>query len=326
MWPRKSNPIALPEREHRRSDPHAEERLRFLLGYGVLAPGGSVQPWVLRLVDGAIDLIVHHTCMVPLHDAGHRDLFVSCGAALAQLRLSLRQLGYHERVAIAPDRRRPELVARIALGEPEDANPEAYVLYQALKEPVLVSEDVVQVVDGALLSELAAVCDQERASLHYVDPAIMGFAMRPGPPGPSAPPPSLCHAPPISEVLQTLHPFRFRTFDPDSCAWVDERDMNLSSTVLAVIATERDDADAWLAAGQALSRILLRARVDGVYACVQSLRSIEARAKLAGARGLLESAAQPQLALRLGYPSASRIVRHDTVQLEAVRSVARLGP
>ena len=44
------------------------------------------------------------------------------------------------------------------------------------------------------------------------------------------------------------------------------RKVALGSPVLAVLATDGDAAPDWLRAGRALARVLLRARVDGVWA------------------------------------------------------------
>ncbi|HEX8907020.1 MAG TPA: nitroreductase family protein, partial [Longimicrobiaceae bacterium] len=76
-----------------------------------------------------------------------------------------------------------------------------------------------------------------------------------------------------------------------------------NAPVLAVLGTERNGPAAWVAAGQALARVLLHARAEGVYASFlnQPCEVPLLRLKL---RSLLDTDGWPQLLLRLGYPHA----------------------
>ncbi len=290
-----------------------KEQLRFLLNYGVLAPSGRAQPWSITARGGDIELTLAHTCRLAPSDVAHRDRVISCGAALAQVRLSLRQLGYGDAVDVLPEPDRPELLARIHLDEPRAATPEAYVLYQALRRPFVLGEDErARSFPPGLLSELVATAEAEGAELHFVDARPEAKESVPARSVEAVP--GACSALPLGEVLQMLHPFQLRTFSPRTSEWSEEREIGLAGVAVAVIATGEDGIRDWLSAGQALSRVLLRARVDGVHAAVYGLHAKEARGALADARSRLPSSEAPQLVLRLGYPGGAKPTRRETPQ------------
>ena len=72
--------------------------------------------------------------------------------------------------------------------------------------------------------------------------------------------------------------------------------------LVAVLGTRDDDVRSWLAAGQALGRLLLTATSLGVTASpmTQPLEIPDTRARLAAELGLI---GHPQMLLRLGYGS-----------------------
>ena len=73
----------------------AEERLRFLLNYAVLAPSGhNTQPWLFRVGNGEVDLYADRTRGLPVVDPEDRALVISCGAALFYLRVAIGHFGY----------------------------------------------------------------------------------------------------------------------------------------------------------------------------------------------------------------------------------------
>lgn len=76
----------------------------------------NTQPWLLE-ADGTEVLLFERTDLVlPFHDPLGRDRAISCGAAVQNLELGLRVLGWRARVALLPEPARPSLVARFALG------------------------------------------------------------------------------------------------------------------------------------------------------------------------------------------------------------------
>ena len=61
-------------------------------------------------------------------------------------------------------------------------------------------------------------------------------------------------------------PVAMRLFELGKVSAPSDRELALRSPVLDVLGTETETAAAWLSAGQALARVLLRAAVEGVGA------------------------------------------------------------
>jgi hypothetical protein len=70
----------------------------------------------------------------------------------------------------------------------------------------------------------------------------------------------------LGEFMSYAGPFAMRIFDLGKSTAASDRQLATQAPVLAVLGTETDTAAAWLSAGQALARVLLRARAQGVWA------------------------------------------------------------
>jgi hypothetical protein len=106
----------------------------------------------------------------------------------------------------------------------------------------------------------------------------------------------------MNDLLSCASPIIIRTFDMGEGQAAKDRDIAIYSPALAVLCTEEDTPPAWLAAGQALDRALLRARAEEVWASFlnQPIEVPELREKLREAIG---RSCFPQLLLRLGFGS-----------------------
>jgi len=96
-------------------------------------------------------------------------------------------------------------------------------------------------------------------------------------------------------------------------------DIALYSQVLAVLGTDTDTPADWLAAGQALDNLLLRARVEDVWASFlnQPIEVPHLRSQLAeiiGREGF------PQLLLRMGFGSEVKPTPRRPVQDVSIKS------
>lgn len=299
--------------------------LRSLLQYAVLAPSGhNTQPWLFRVADDHIDLFADRKRRLPVVDPDDRELIISCGAALMNLRLAMTHSGYQPLVAAFPDPGQPDLLARVSRGaatrpgELEEAlflvipvrhtnrhrfedRPLPAGLAEALREaaeaegawlhPVereaerhelanLIAEgDRLQGADAAFRRELAEWVHPNRSD------------SRDGLPG---------YAQGMGDLLSYLGPFVVRTFDWGTGQAAMDRQLAEGSPGLTVLGTPEDYPAAWLAAGQALQRVLLRLRVDGVSASFlnQPVETRELRGRL---RSLIGAPGYPQLVLRFGY-------------------------
>jgi hypothetical protein len=101
--------------------------------------------------------------------------------------------------------------------------------------------------------------------------------------------------------LARLAPSVVRHADLGRLRAASDRGLALATPALAIIGTDRDDPPAWMAAGQAMSHVLLRATADGLATSFLS-QAIEVPALRPRLAALLDRPGHPQLLLRVGYP------------------------
>jgi hypothetical protein len=303
----------------------ASEKLRFLLNYAVLAPSvHNTQPWLFRIVSDGVELYADRTRALPVVDPEDRELIMSCGAALFNLRIALRHFGYEAVVQAFPEAGKTDLLARVSFGNAKLATPEEHALFQAIvKRRTNRMPFEARPVAEALLFEVQAAATKEGAWLHIVlgddnrnkaaDMIAEGDRIQmsdrhfrrelaawihsnrtgshDGTPG---------YARGFGDLSSYVGPLVVRTFDVGKGQAAKDRQLATGSPVLAVVGTETDTPADWLATGQAMERVLLRARVDDVWASFlnQTIEVPDLRTRL---RDLLGRKGYAQLMLRMGY-------------------------
>lgn len=301
------------------------EKLRFFIAYATLAPSShNTQPWLFRLADNVIYLYADRTRALPVADPDDRELTMSCGAALYSLTLAIRHFGYQASVALLPDPGDPDWVARIQVDADGQMTPEEDDLFWALPTRRTNRRAyTAQAVPTSLSNALQATAEAAGAWLHIVQGDAQRHAVadliadadriqwsdkrfrrelaawlhperrrsQDGVPG---------YTFGVAEVVAYVGPFLFRTFDWGQGQAAKDRQLASGSPLLAVLGTSRDTPVAWMAAGQALQRVLLRACTAGVSASYlnQPIEVAELRPRL---RDMLGVTGCPQLLLRMGY-------------------------
>ncbi|MGA2632328.1 MAG: nitroreductase [Terriglobia bacterium] len=301
------------------------EQLRFLLNYAVLAPSShNTQPWLFSIGDNDVELYADRTRALAVVDPDDRELIMSCGAALFNLRIALRHFGYTCIIESFPKRGHPDLLAQIRPGDKRVAAADEQLLFQAIPQRHtnrLPFED--RDVPELLLSELQAAAEAEGAWLHIVrgsdgrnevaDLIAQGDHLqasdkrfrrelaawlhpnrtqsRDGIPG---------YAFGVGDWVSYVGPLMIRTFDWGKGQAAKDRQLATGSPVLAVVGTENDTPPDWLRAGQALERMVLRARAERVWASFmnQPIEVPELRPKLLN---VMDRKGFPQLLVRMGY-------------------------
>src|SRR5262245_22624653 len=103
-----------------------KERARSMIGRAVLAPSShNTQPWFFRLSRPAIiDLCADRIRALPVNDPEDRELAISCGCALMNLRVAAASDGLGVNVQLFPEPGEPDLLARVSLFEQSNASSE----------------------------------------------------------------------------------------------------------------------------------------------------------------------------------------------------------
>lgn len=301
-----------------------DERVRFLLNYALVAPSShNTQPWLFRIAGPVIELRADRTRGLPVADPDDRELTLSCGAALLHLRVALEAHGWRPSVALLPDPGDPDLLARVGLDGPPTAAVDDPALLDAIamrRTNRRAFED--REVPADVLGELEKAAQAEGAWL-WVAPGAEAKAMvadlvAEGDRRQWAMPPfrrelaAWCHpnrsrsldgmpgaTQGLGDLASAVGPLIIRTFDLGRGAAAKDRELAEGSPALAVLWTDADEPVDRLRAGQALARVLLRARVHYVWASFlnQPVQCRELRPALAD----VVHGAHPQIVLRLGY-------------------------
>src|SRR3954452_3038741 len=90
--------------------------------YAGLAPSvHNTQPWRISADMAAVEIRADRTRQLDFLDPTGRQLHISCGAAAEFGYLAVRDAGHSCSVDVVPEQRDRDLVARLRVGEPEQA-------------------------------------------------------------------------------------------------------------------------------------------------------------------------------------------------------------
>lgn len=277
--------------------------------------------WRFRLGDGRVALYADRARALPVNDPEDRELTISCGAALFNLRVAAAHLCIRADVEVMPDPGDADLLAEVALDVDHEPSRADRRLFSAIGRrrtcrTGFADRHVPRLLVGALTSaavregcRLELVVDDARRRaltelvgegerLLFGDPRwrreLAGW-MRPRRAGAGLVVPRL--AAPLARLAVSRLNLGGRMAAKD-------RLLAETAPVVAVLSSGADSRADWLATGQALQAVLLTAATRGVQAGFlnQPCQVPELRLRL---RELLGHDGVPQLVLRLGYPTAS---------------------
>jgi nitroreductase len=321
---------AHPRRDALRPAAGAEEVWECALRYAVRAPSGhNTQPWRFAISHDLLHLYADRSRRLPVVDPDDRALVISCGAALAHLTVALRHFGYAGDPTPFPDAADRDLLATVGLGQAHRPEPDDHELFEAIgtrhthraafeSRPIphrilaQLQRDsegtgaAVHVFTGdepqAALAKLVAEGDRTQFSAAGFRRELAAWVRpnrtrRPdGMPG---------YAFGISDLPSLLGPTMIATFDAGARQAKKDEQLAMTAPALIVLSTAGDTPSDWLAAGQAVAVLVLRATAHGLAASFLN-QPIEVPALRARLCGLLGSSASPQLLLRVGYGANDR--------------------
>jgi hypothetical protein len=314
--------------------PITADRAEYLIATAARAPSvHNTQPWRFRVDGDAVELYADQHRKLRT-DEGGREMLISCGAAVFGLRLAARSLGYQPAVEILPDPPSRRLLARVRLSaggpmtaqesELLEAIPHRHThrgafapgplpdgLLPALEQDARAEGARLVIVDSdasyrALADLVAAASGQDRG-----DPAaeeeIWRWSRSEGDPSRDGVP---AHA--------------FGSGGDPQPGMLAPRDFDLGRglgglagsdtvpAVTAVLVTPGDTRADWLAAGQALQRLLAHAASAWVFASLSS-------------QPLQSAAARRVVTDRLGIPDVPQMIMQLS-PAQSARATARRPP
>ncbi|WP_067806845.1 Acg family FMN-binding oxidoreductase [Actinomadura formosensis] len=313
-----------------RSGTRTDLAARFVIRAATLAPSvHNTQPWRFGISGDAFQLYADVRHRLPATDPAGREMVISCGAALFNLRLAMRMLGFAARVTPFPDPGRDDLLAEIRWGwnRPPSLHEQslfrvmsrrhthrgmfldtavpAYLL--AALEGAAQSEDarLVFVQDEPRLDRLGALVG-EAERRERADPGIAAELARWTPaPGDGRLDGVPAHAYPRQPDGARLATRDFAMGTARGHVPRVRRSCPATQGVVAVLATRGDRRLDWLRAGSALQSVLLHGAAHRISAAfhTQPLELPDLRAHIEHDIG---TGGHPQMLLRLGYTDRTR--------------------
>jgi len=287
----------------------------------------NTQPWQFSVTRNTIELHADPSRRLRT-DLGGREMVISCGAALFGLRLGIAALGFQPVVRMLPDPVRPNLLAKVHLGERALASELERQLLQALphrhthrgpfapgplpsgllirlQHDAVAEHAALALIDGQLdydrLASIVARVARSQAADENARADALNWTRPPGSLARDGVPASALPASgPAAPVARSGRPGRLRPRDLDLGRGLGALSSDgAPAAATAILLTEADTRLDWLRAGQALHRLLVRAATRWVFASLhtQSLESAPARALIRSSLGLTGA---PQVILEFG--------------------------
>lgn len=301
-----------------------EQIALFLLQYAVLAPSShNTQPWKFEIENQSIRLFADTSRALPVSDCYNRGLVISCGAALGNLEVAANYFGLTCNIETQPDDRNHSHLATIKLSQGHQITINDRRLFAAITERAtsrksfsnkplpsslftllekeanntVVNLKLIQdPIERGKIAELVAAADQ----LQFDDDAFrdeLSNWIRSNNSqqhdGISA------NGNWKTSIPAKVNAMIIRRFDVGNGIAAQDKEIASNSPVLAVLSTNAEEPDHWLATGQLLSRLLLQLTDSGISVGYlnQAIEIHDIRDQLQDTIGIKGF---PQLLLRLG--------------------------
>ncbi|MDZ7753426.1 MAG: nitroreductase [Gammaproteobacteria bacterium] len=295
----------------------AIDTINELLASAIQAPSNhNTQPWRFFVAADHIDLYADRTRALPVNDPEDRELTISCGCALMNLRVAAAHRGLATVVDDTPKSADEDLLATVSFQDAPATPAEArlhgaiaprrtyrrrFAAREVQEQEVAALQQAardewawLQTYSGvAQRHELAALVGEGDA-IQWANPSWrreLAMWMHPRRSGDGLTVPGLLA--PVAHMV-------VRRFDMGDGRAAKDAELAEESPLLAVLGTPGDGVLDWLRAGQALQRVLLTAHGMGLQASYlnQPIQVAELRPRL---QDYLARDGLPQILLRLGH-------------------------
>ena len=299
-----------------------DEAARALISRAVRAPSShNTQPWRFRIDRDGVGIHLDPERRLPVNDPDDRELVISCGCALMNLRVAAAAAGRGYRLETLPEGDRSTCLARLTWRDsPADAE-EAGLAPGIEHRRTVRQRFTLSAVPDDDVDALAAMAAVEGATLQVIDPGEVrrGVAdlvaegdalqwrdarwrrelagwMRP---------PQRSDGLAVPRVALPFARAAVTRFDLGARVGRHDRELAEQAPRLLALGTEGDTRADRLRAGQALERMLLAASQLGLQASYlnQPIQVASLRRRL---QETLGACGHPQILLRLGYPRGHR--------------------
>lgn len=274
-------------------------QIEHLLGYAILAPSAhNTQPWSFRVTPDGIEVYADWSRRLPAIDPDDRELTMSLGAAITNLRVAASRFGYDTSVLYHAD---GDPIALVTLRETATPDANLLRLFPAIDRRRTNRRDFDRrPLDPEIIGTLLDFIDDHAETLQIVLPheriqiaelveegdrvQMNDSALRRELRIPSAP--------------SWLH----RRFDLDAIRAEHDRELAECAPAMIVVHAD-DDRVSLVQAGEVLERLLLLLTTLGLqYAFLN--QPIEVASLREQLRGIARTRHLPQLLLRVGYARA----------------------
>ena len=303
----------------------ATDKARFAVRYAILAPSShNTQPWQFIINGDELLVCADRTRSLANIDPFDRELIISCGAALLNLRVALAHFRVPVEITTFPQSSDPDIVARIAFPTSGSMLKDLAELFNAITKrttnrrpfssedvPAAIMErlktaaksegvDVAFAQDLVQLERLATLIAEadrrqfddprfRRELASWIHPSRSTDGMPAASQGLRA----------LTDAATPIIALAIRTFDLGNGVAATHEKLARGSPLLVVLSTPMDNNEGWLSAGLGLQRMLLVATQEGYSTSYlnQPIEVPDLRGRLASEWSI---AGSPQLLLRIG--------------------------
>ncbi len=304
------------------------EQIEFLIRYAVLAPSGhNTQPWSFRIVEGGVEVYADFSRRLPVVDQANRELLMSLGAAITNLRVAAARFGFDTTVRYETSLEEDLPVALVTLTETCCPDASLSRLFPAIAVRRTNRQRFAdRPIDDAALAALCDFIDEQSDTIRFVLPhdrsrvaqlvadgdltlmdntafrCELAAWMRANE---SSAADGICgDAFGIPGPMSALGPWLMRSVDLGPAQSKHDRELAENAAGLIVV-TADDNRTSLIRAGEALERLLLLLTKLGIQYSFLN-QPVEVDALRAELWSMMRSPKPPQLLLRIGYAAPVR--------------------